>query len=320
MSIWRGMGLQIIGGSDVPLGKPKVVKLVDCSPEYARDVIKQVGPECLVVIRTTRFDADWMKDPRGSAWAWIDWYGREWQALADEFPALCFEGVNEPADEDADAYVRWECIRLDGADCRVVVGNWSVGRPSEAVFPKYAEIFRRMGIHDFVGWHCYAGAYKHISNPWHTHRWALPAFAPYLAGQNNLVTECGADFVKDDNLPESEWGARGWKALKLTGTEYLDWLRRFGEIYADGASGPVAGACVFQTGNDPRWTDYDVRELWPRVVAEYADAAPVEPEPSGEWVRMGEPVEYPAGDERYRVTIERWEAHNGDVSGDTASG
>ena len=299
------IGLHIEGGTSVPLVspmgvKPRVVKLVNCSPTYARDVLAQVGPECLVVIRTTQFDGDWMKDPRGSAWKWLDWYAHDWRVLEIEFPNLRFEGVNEPADEDADAYVQWETIRLDGSDCNAVVGNWSVGRPSEVVFPKYAPIFNMMGPNDLVGFHGYAGAYKHISNPWHTCRFSLPEFAPYLEGKQIVMTEIGADFVKDDNLPESEWGASGWKAAGLTEDEYIGWLRRFGEVYA--AFPQVAGACVFGVGGFG-WQDFDVTGLWPHVVAGYAEPAPVEP--SGRWVQKTQ-MEDEFDGERWRFTVERW--------------
>ena len=305
------MGLHIQGGTSVPLVsptgvKPAVVKLVDCSPTYVAQVREQVGPECLIVIRWTE-DID-LAESRANMEG-LHWFDRHLDAtrlIAQQAgPEVAFEGPNEPSDDDAIGYRLFERERLwlmQAAGLRSVVGNWSVGRPSEHVFPAYRPIFDAMGPNDLVGWHCYAGDAKHITNPWHTHRWTLPAFAPYLEGKRHIVTECGADHVKDGNLPEDEWGAAGWKAMGLSADEYLGWLRQFGELYA--GMPQVVGACVFGVGGFG-WDDFDVTDLWPRVVAEYAE--PVAPEPVGAWVQRSQ-REHDLGDELLRITIERWEA------------
>jgi hypothetical protein len=302
------MGLHIQGGTSVPLVsptgvKPAVVKLVDCSSTYVAQVREQVGPDCLIVVRWTEAEQP-LDDPVGAARDWGARHGRQMDNMARLGP-IAYEGYNEIPNSLAEAHCLFEEHRLVSTHTigyRSVVGNFSVGTPGEYTIRKYATMFATMWPDDLVGWHCYAGAYKHITNPWHTHRWTLPAFAPYLEGKRILVTECGADFVKDDNLPESEWGAPGWKAMGLSADEYLDWLRRFGELYA--GMPQVVGACVFGVGGFG-WDAFDVTDLWPRVVAEYAE--PVAPEPVGAWVQRSQ-REHDLGDELLRITIERWEA------------
>ena len=47
----KKLGLHILGGTALHLGRPRVVKLVDVSPRYVREVRSLVGPECLIIIR-----------------------------------------------------------------------------------------------------------------------------------------------------------------------------------------------------------------------------------------------------------------------------
>jgi hypothetical protein len=47
------LGLQIIRGTAVGLGRPRIVKLVDCDLEYKRQVRELVGPDCIIVARWT---------------------------------------------------------------------------------------------------------------------------------------------------------------------------------------------------------------------------------------------------------------------------
>jgi hypothetical protein len=308
VSISTKIGLHIESGFSGPLVSPTgvaptVVKLVNPSSEYVGQVRRQVGPDTLIVVRWTE-DID-LAESRASMEG-LYWFNRHLDAMrliAQEVgPGVAFEGPNEPSDDDAIGYRLFERERLwmmQTAGLRSVVGNWSVGRPSEQVFPAYRPIFEMMGPNDLVGFHGYAGAYKHISNPWHTCRFSLPEFARYLEGKQIVMTEIGADFVKDNNLPESEWGARGWKAAGLTEDEYLGWLRRFGEVY-DGFP-QVVGACVFAVAGFG-WGDFDVTDLWPRVVAEYAQPAPEPPAERWETVSV---CEFDAGDEHLRSTIER---------------
>ena len=45
------LGLHIIEGYSGQLGQPRLVKLVDASVGYVRQVRAQVGPRCVIIIR-----------------------------------------------------------------------------------------------------------------------------------------------------------------------------------------------------------------------------------------------------------------------------
>ena len=93
------LGPEISRGTNVVLGKPKVIKLRNATREYVAELRQQMGPDCLIVVRF-HDQADTNIDPRQSA---RDWYGRvrsEMLAFRDAgAPNIAFEtGVNEPTD------------------------------------------------------------------------------------------------------------------------------------------------------------------------------------------------------------------------------
>ena len=45
------LGLHILGGTSVGLGRPRLVKLVDVSVAYVAQVRAAVGPDCLIIVR-----------------------------------------------------------------------------------------------------------------------------------------------------------------------------------------------------------------------------------------------------------------------------
>ena len=310
MSISTKIGLHIIGGASVPLGRPAVVKLVDVSSGYVAQVRQQAGPDTLIVVRWTQAEQH-LSEPLESARGWCYHRGDQIVQMMDYGP-IAFEGYNEVADQQAAEYCRFEVERIEilhswGASA--VVGNFSVGTPHESKWPLYQPMLDAMGPGDYLGLHEYWTDAQDILNPWHVCRFALPDVAPYLKGIPIIITECGRDRIEDHGMPESRWGYPGWKAgPNLMASQYMAELRQVGAKYA--AYPNVAGACVFAVGNDPRWANYDVREIWPYVIQQY-DAEPVEPEPepTGAWAVKSQ-LEDEFDGERWRFTVEKWEDHD----------
>lgn len=196
------IGLHVIGGTSLALtgaGKPRIVKLCDCSPEYKAQVRQAVGPDCLIVVRWVEPRQD-LTAPEAEAEAWFARHAAQMRQMSAGDSNVIFEGYNEIPDSMAAAFARFELRRLalmHAAGLRSVVGNWSVGVPNEKVWPTYKPMLDEMWPTDFVGMHCYWVDYADISNPWHTARWTLPEIKPYLDGKKIAVTECGRDEISN---------------------------------------------------------------------------------------------------------------------------
>lgn len=265
MTISRKIGLHIFGGTSAPLGRPTVVKLVDPSEAYYRQVRAAVGPDCLIVVRWYH-DAQPLDEPAANA---LDWYRRhEW--FINAIPAserVVYEGWNEIGDAQAASYAIFERARLQllhNIGRHGCVGNWSVGCPDFGAWPLYAPALAVMNEGDVVGLHEYWSDHADIDNVWHVRRFTLPPVAAHLGNRRIVITECGRDVVENK-------GAAGWQHT-TNEAGFLDDLRRAGELYA--ACPNVIGATVYQTGSvDPKWSSFNVFHVWPRVVAEY-DSAP----------------------------------------------
>ncbi len=265
MTISRKIGLHIFGGTSAPLGRPTVVKLVDPSEAYYRQVRAAVGPDCLIVVRWYH-DAQPLDEPAANA---LDWYRRhEW--FINAIPAserVVYEGWNEIGDAQAASYAIFERARLQllhNIGRHGCVGNWSVGCPDFGAWPLYAPALAVMNEGDVVGLHEYWSDHADIDNVWHVRRFTLPPVAAHLGNRRIVITECGRDVVENK-------GAAGWQHT-TNEAGFLDDLRRAGELYA--ACPNVIGATVYQTGSvDPKWSAFNVFHVWPRVVAEY-DSAP----------------------------------------------
>jgi hypothetical protein len=196
------IGLHIIGGTTLALGHPRVVKLVDVSPLYVRQVRSQVGANCLILIRWVEQHADWLRRGPGE---WFDAHLSLMRAMADE--NVAFESLNEVPDEHARAYAQFEAERLrlmHGVRLRSVVGNWSVGVPDLGTWHVYQPALDAMDQADMAGVHEYWVDTVDIINPWHCGRWAM---VPELHNRRIVVTECGRDVVDGSAraAPRSSW-------------------------------------------------------------------------------------------------------------------
>lgn len=291
MSISTKIGLHIIGGASVPLGRPAVVKLVDPSSGYVAQVRQQVGPDTLIVVRWTQAEQH-LSEPLESARGWCYYHGDQIVQMMDYGP-IVFEGYNEVADQQAAEYCRFEVERIEilhswGASA--VVGNFSVGTPDLPTWAAYQTMLDAMGPGDFIGLHEYWADWESLHNIYHVRRFLR---VPELAGKRIIITECGRDVVEGRGQP-------GWKRSDMHWGSYFAELAELGRLYD--ACPQVVGACVFTVGGFG-WGDFDVSEIWPHVVAGYAEPEPVEP-PAERW-EFVDAFEFDAGDEHLRSTIER---------------
>ena len=256
------IGVEISRGTNVSLGKPKVVKLRNVTREYVGEVRKAVGPDCLIVIRF-HDQADTNIDPRQSA---RDWYGRmrgEMLAFRDAgAPHIAFEtGVNEPPNEQMDWIVQYslELIPLmhnDGLRC--VAGNPGAGNWAEDVWPRFKPVIDILRPDDFVGLHEYWVDTGDIDNRWHCGRWTLPQIAAVLGNTKIVITECGRDTVEGRGKP-------GWKET-CSEEDYLWDLETYDILLNQNPN--IVGATVFTLDKD--WQAFDVYGIWEQVVYRYS--------------------------------------------------
>lgn len=259
------LGLHIVEGFSGPLCKsdgtpPRLVKLVDASVGYVRQVRAQVGPRCVILIRWYEPEQP-LTDPTARARQWFERRRAEMLLMREAAgPNIAFEAYNEIPDHLATAYCRFECERLalmHAAGLRAVVGNFSVGTPDLPTWAAYRPMLQAMREGDLLGLHEYWSDHADLGNHWHVGRWRL---LPELDGIPIVVTECGRDVVEGRGQP-------GWR--KSCGADaFLVDLRVYNSILMQ--QDRILGATVFGGGKiySP-WQSFEVNDIWPRVVAEY---------------------------------------------------
>ena len=122
------LGLHIIEGFQGKLaipgaGTPRLVKLVDVSVAYVRQVRAEIGPNCLIIVRWV--EAQPLANPEQEAIDWFQRHKAQMQAMVASAmpgagtgdptgadPYIAFEGYNEVPDHQAEQYVRFELERL----------------------------------------------------------------------------------------------------------------------------------------------------------------------------------------------------------------
>ena len=256
------IGPEIVGGTNVPLGKPPVVKLRNVSKEYVGEVRQTVGPETLIVIRFEFDEPDPNMEPRQAA---REWHARRRDSMlamkAAAEPNIAFEtAVNECPEERLDWYVQFslELIPLMHADgLRCVAGNPGVGQWSVESWPKFKPVVDILKPDDFVGLHEYWVDTADIGNPWHVGRWRIPEIAAVLGDAKIVVTECGRDQVEGR-------GQAGWKRTTDAG-DFLYDLEEFDILLRESPN--VVGATAFTI--DRNWPDFNLYDIWPQVVFRY---------------------------------------------------
>jgi hypothetical protein len=250
----------IEGGWSGAIGKPPVVKLVNVSSQYVRQVRQAVGPDTLIVVRWVESEQP-LDNPQVRAGQWMARHTSDMMAMADygRDKNLAWESYNEVPDAQAVAYCAFERERvmsMHAVGLRSVVGNWSVGVPDLPTWRTYQPLLDLLQPQDLVGVHEYWSDNDDISNVWHCGRWQL---VPELAGRPIVVTECGRDMVEGK-------GAAGWRRT-CNAEQFLADLRAYDALLCQYPN--VVGATVFTMGQyASQWAPFDVGQLWPQVVAE----------------------------------------------------
>jgi hypothetical protein len=271
VSMLNNIGLHVIGGSPCALAngnaKPAIVKLVDPSIEYVREVRVIVGPDCLLVIRWTEADQN-LDNPAVRAGNWFNKHLPFINAVKGA--NVLFEGLNEIADTNAANFATYELTRghlLHGVGANCGYLSTSVGAPDLPVWATYQPVLNDMRPGDYVCLHEYWSDTADIDNRWHCGRWTR---VPQLALMPIAVTECGRDYLED-----TKKGKPGYK-LTCSDDVMVGDIRKYSALMAQYPN--VKGATVFQVGSsDPQWAAFDVSSLWRRVVAEYTAASVTPP-------------------------------------------
>lgn len=259
----RKVGPEISRGTRAPLGSPPVVKLRNVSWEYVGEVRQETGPDTLIVIRFEFDEPSTSGDPRQAA---REWHARRREDMlsmkAAGAPNIAFEtAVNECPGEILDWYVPFslELIQLMHADgIRCVAGNPAVGQWSVEEWPKFKPVLDVLNPDDFLGVHEYWVDLPDIWNPWHAGRWRIPEIAAVLGDVRIVVTECGRDQVEGRGRP-------GWRNT-CNAEDYVWDLEEYDILLRESPN--VVGATVFTM--DPNWSDFDVFDIWSRVVFRYS--------------------------------------------------
>lgn len=275
MPISRKIGPHIIGSSNIPIGTPTVVKVVDADEPFIAQLRAILGPKPLLVVRWFE-PVQPLTPPEQRAREWFNKRLAAMRALKKYAP-IAFEGYNEIGDASASAYCALEVERLrlmHQESLSAVVGNFSVGTPREDLWATYKPMLDAMGANDYLGLHEYWTDRADIQNPWHVCRFALPTVWNYVKSKNILITECGRDIVEGR-------GKAGWR-LTCSAEEFLGDLEIVGQLYNKYPN--VIGATVFQAGSpDITWKDFDIAPIWPSLVSRYESqwpTAPAAPSPS----------------------------------------
>ena len=182
------------------IGKPPVVKLVNVSVEYVREVRGLVGPDTMIVVRWVESEQP-LDNPQVRAGQWMARHTNAMMAMTDygRDRQIAFEGLNEIGDSEAAAYAAFERERLVSMHVlglRSVVGNWSVGVPDLPTWASYRGVLDVMQPQDLVGLHEYWADEADLLDPghWHVGRFTL---VPELAGKQIIITEAGRDAFPD---------------------------------------------------------------------------------------------------------------------------
>ena len=262
------IGLHIIESWDGHLGTPRLVKLVEVSPGYVREVRRRVGPRCIIVVRWVADDCYPLDRPEERAREWVNRYLPDMRAMAEGDPNVVFEGYNEIDCGKADAehedtarrYAAFELERLrlmQSHGLRTCWGNFAPGHPHESFWPLFQPVLDAMQPGDFLGLHEYWGPAGELNMPYLCGRWAWAPVASYLRGVPIILTEIGR-------------GAGGWLGPhKISPAQYLAELEQYNALME--ASPNVLGGVVF-TVRGYGWDAYHPDAIWPQVVGRYTGA------------------------------------------------
>ena len=274
---FRKAGLHIINGYTGDLGRPPLVKLVNASPAYVREVRGRVGPDCLIIVRWVDADYFPLDNPAQRAKDWFNRHSGEIWAMTDQGndTAIVFEGYNERPSSQADGYAHFEIERLKwlhDIGAAAAVGQWSVGEPEIDVERRFVERVRpEMLARDIYDKHEYWIDRADMGNVWHVLRWLM---VPELADVPLVISEAGRDIVENK-------GKAGWRAT-CNSEQIMDEFRHYDALMCGHPN--VIGWTPYTFGRiEQRWRDFDCNALGPLIVAEMEAPLPrPKPQPKPE--------------------------------------
>ena len=247
--------------TNVNLINAPMVKLLDPSIETIKLTRASVGPNTWIVVRKF-FKYQPLTDPVGEAFDWCNIFLPYVTRGLDK--RVVFEGYNEISEADTEKNALFEGVRQDFLHTYGyggVYGNHSVGNLNNDNAKPYQGLINNFSNQDFFGWHSYWGTKATVLNPWHTMRWSL---IDLLKDVPAFITECGRDYVKDKNLPQDQWGRRGWKLGGISEADYLTEISTFSD--ALDTSPNIAGAALFLVGPcESQWNNYQSEEVYRKI-------------------------------------------------------
>lgn len=250
------IGLHIIDGYNRPLGHAPCITLVNPSPAYVAQVLDETQWKAKIIVR---------------------WTDRVWHPDMDAMPQsqqLLFQGQNETVvktQAEAMRYLEYETNRLQLLHHRGWRGALlvpSVGQYEMDVWEMLRPIERIMRNGDVIVVHEYWTDKDDIYNPWHCGRFLK---VPWLRDVPIIVSEIGRDVVE-------EQGTQGWKLGGISSEEYLEEIELYNRtllmLYDN-----VIGGTVFTVGNDAKWSNYDVTDVYQSIRIARDAEMPETPEP-----------------------------------------
>jgi len=251
------IGVHIIKGTSVPLGRPPLVVLYNCDAAYYHQVRAEGGDDCIICFR-------------------VDTGITQNVVEATRHPRTVIQGINEPVIHtglDARNLCQLEMERMEFAhDCggHYCLFNFAVGNPADLSFWQYLiPAIDAMQPGDYVGQHAYWGVDP--TNTWHVARWE---HVPELRDVPIIVTEGGRDVVEGQGWPG--WRGHVNRERYLAEIETVNGImERFPNMY---------GYALYTLGaeNDPKWTDFALDDIWPSIRYSQVPSflPPVAPEPT----------------------------------------
>lgn len=256
------------------LGHPPVLKLVDVSVAYVRQVRATVGPDTQIIVRKTQpNEYQPLDNPRVRADRFVQRGASEMLEMSNngQDRNIAWEAYNEIPDARIELYVEFERERLAAMHMlglASVVDNSGVGMRND-VWPQVVGMIDAMDERDIYGIHDYVAVPDDLDNPWYCARWRR---TDVLDNVRIVVTEYGVDCIQDRERHGLWPGVAGWKK-HYNREEFLEILRAGDRLYCRFPN--VLGFCAFTVGKfAKKWNDFDVADVWSTVVAEQEEWQP----------------------------------------------
>jgi len=241
--------------------------------------MREQHPEAAIVVRFTQArDYQPLALPQAYAVQFVSRYEAQMLAMAKNGrdARMYFEGYNEIADDQLEAYVLFECERITQMHrlgLNTVWDNCASGTRNDT-WDQLAPIVRILGNNDPFGEHDYVAVIEDLDNHYYCQRWL---HTHILDGVPKVIIEYGVDYI-GDRARRGLWpGVKGWQR-HYNQEQFLDILRAGDERYRQYPE--LMGICVFGMGQVANeWKPFDPSPVWPIVVREQEPWTTMTPEP-----------------------------------------